>query len=356
MLASPWFAAGLGLAAGFGLFLIFINRILSYLHSKLVKLLVALGGLMVLPVGFCWLGFTGGRAGMVTVAFVLLGLAVGELRRIALHRRYRASSPVERGGTEPALRRPFTTTDLRWARYVVPVPARDSLSAAHRGSLRILHLSDLHVNDDLPTSYYQGVIDQANQAGPDLVFITGDFINRAESAPRLESLFSGLQHRWGIYAVLGNHDYWAGAAAVRQALHRAGVHVLGNGWQRIRVDGLGNLLILGCEQPWSRDSWKPPVIQDDDLVLALSHTADYVYQLNKLGTLAMFSGHYHAGQFRLPLLGAPFVPSRYGRRFCQGHFHVDGTHLFVSAGVGAAEPALRLYCPPDIFIVDLVGE
>ncbi len=353
MLSSEWFFAGLGLATGFGLLLVTVNRILSYLHGRPVKALVAVTGFVLFPLGFCWLAYAGGRAGQVTVAVVALGLAVGELRRVALRREYHASLPVEQTGPELSLSRPITTTDLRLARYVIPVGRREGVT---RRRLRIAHISDLHVNSHLPVAYYQEAMDRANQTGADLVFITGDFVNNLEEAHYLPGLLAGLQSRWGVFAVLGNHDFWAGASQVRRLVRSAGVQVLGNGWQRIHVDGVGNVLLIGCEEPWSQDRWQAPAVQRGDLVLALSHTADHVYRLNKLGTVAVFSGHYHAGQFCLPFLGPLFVPSRYGRRFCHGHFIVGGTHLFVSAGAGSAEPALRLYCPPDIFIVDLVFE
>ena len=89
--------------------------------------------------------------------------------------------------------------------------------------------------------------------------------------------------------------------------------------------------------------------------IVLSHTPDNVYALQALGVDAVFAGHTHGGQMRLPFLGAIIVPSRYGRRFDRGHFVVGKTHLFVSTGVGADEPAFRLWCPPDLVAVDLVG-
>ena len=89
--------------------------------------------------------------------------------------------------------------------------------------------------------------------------------------------------------------------------------------------------------------------------LVLSHTPDNIYEVAERGATALFAGHTHGGQFRLPLLGPLVVPSRYGRRFEEGHFVVNGTHLFVSAGVGADAPALRLWCPPELIVVDLVG-
>ena len=62
-----------------------------------------------------------------------------------------------------------------------------------------------------------------------------------------------------------------------------------------------------------------------------------------------------AARCEFPGWGALVVPSKYGRRFDHGHFVINGTHLFVTAGVGSAEPPLRLWCQPDIFIVDVGG-
>jgi hypothetical protein len=69
----------------------------------------------------------------------------------------------------------------------------------------------------------------------------------------------------------------------------------------------------------------------------------------------VFAGHLHAGQIRLPYFGPVIVPSNYGRQFAQGHFLVRKTHLFVSAGVGAAAPPLRVWCQPEIIVVN-IGE
>jgi predicted MPP superfamily phosphohydrolase len=68
----------------------------------------------------------------------------------------------------------------------------------------------------------------------------------------------------------------------------------------------------------------------------------------------VFAGHYHAGQFRIPYIGSVVVPSTYGRRFDHGHFIVNGTHLFATSGIGVAVLPFRIYCQPDIFIVDVM--
>jgi predicted MPP superfamily phosphohydrolase len=87
-------------------------------------------------------------------------------------------------------------------------------------------------------------------------------------------------------------------------------------------------------------------------VLVLSHTPDNIYALRGRAKV-VFSGHTHGGQWRIPGVGALVVPSKFGRRFDRGHFSVDGTELFVSAGLGADFPPVRVYCQPELLVVDL---
>ena len=157
------------------------------------------------------------------------------------------------------------------------------------------------------------------------------------------------------FAVLGNHDYWAGADAVRPAIRKAGITLLTDDSVRLQMEG-GTIQITGCDYPWSGATCVVPESPDGVLRLVLSHTPDNIYRISKQSAHFVFSGHYHAGQLRIPFLGPIVVPSVYGRRFDHGHFVVHGTHLFVASGVGAASPPFRLYCEPDIFVVDVTGE
>ena len=91
-------------------------------------------------------------------------------------------------------------------------------------------------------------------------------------------------------------------------------------------------------------------------MLVLTHTPDNIYRLNRAGASVVFAGHNHAGQIRIPLAGPVVIPSVYGRRFDHGHFTVNGTDLFVTAGIGTVGPTLRMFCRPDIFVVDIMNK
>jgi predicted MPP superfamily phosphohydrolase len=343
------FCAALYATAGLGLFLIFLNRTLIQMKDGRIKGLATLVTFIIVPLGAGLIGLSIGPSPWSMLPILLIvGIAVGEVRRIAIRRQFRGTQPVVDGGTRQSLRHFLTTTDLVVARYATTI---DSWLGSR---LRIAHLSDFHAGQNLPFSYFEHVIEKANEADPDLILLTGDFVATRWHASLLPGLLARLHSRYGIYATLGNHDYWAGAEEIAQMVSDAGAHLLRNAYHRIGIEGTAGVLLGGCEIPWNTNPWQPPPILPGELALALSHTPDNIYRLSDEGWHAVFGGHYHGGQIRLPVLGPLVVPSRYGRRFDQGHFVVRGTHLFVSAGVGTASTA-RIYCPPDIFIVDIKG-
>jgi hypothetical protein len=105
----------------------------------------------------------------------------------------------------------------------------------------------------------------------------------------LPDLLNSLQSRFGIYGILGNHDFWADAKAVVKATQEAGIELLHNGHRRLNIQELGPLLLLGCEDPWNHQKWRPPQVQAGELVLTLAHSADNIYRLNRAGASVVFT-------------------------------------------------------------------
>ncbi len=339
-------AAAVFMAAALCLFLLFLNRRLFLIEDSAYKKPLIAFTFAVLMVSSGILGYAAGfSVWLLLPLIVLVGIAMGEVRRAVIRHRFRGPSPVSRENVNVSLTKPFTTTALQVAHYEVDCPQLKG------NGFTVAHISDLHVTDDLPYNYYVAVMERVNKAQPDFIFITGDFVTQTEFISLLPGILEVAKSRRGVFAILGNHDYWADANSVAAAIRSAGVLLLHNGCQRIPVGDRDEILICGYEAPWNKSRWQAPVIADDDIVLALTHTADNIYRLSQAGVTATFAGHYHGGQIRIPWLGSVIIPSKYGRRFDHGHFIVDGTHLFVTSGVGAAMPPLRIYCQPDIFVV-----
>ena len=157
--------------------------------------------------------------------------------------------------------------------------------------------------------------------------------------------------------MLGNHDHWSGQEHdITAILEQAGVVVLSGRCVGVELTR-GAVRVCGTDAPWGAELRADAVRVagfDAAPILALSHTPDNVRALSALGALAVFSGHTHGGQFRLPLLGPLLIPSQNGRLFDRGSFLVEGTRLFVSPGIGADQPPLRLFCPPELYEIELV--
>ena len=119
-----------------------------------------------------------------------------------------ASSPVERPvsrlsrGSWLALWHPGR---VEWNRLTAGI---EGLHPALAG-LRIVHLTDLHLRGDW-CSAYDRLIERINEAEPDLLLFTGDFIDSKDdhraAIPTLERMFGQFKTRLGIFGVLGNHD------------------------------------------------------------------------------------------------------------------------------------------------------
>jgi predicted MPP superfamily phosphohydrolase len=352
-MSETWLAVGeiaVWAAAAGSLWLIAINRWAMNWTDGPLKTATMVGGFLLLVGVAVWMGSAYRSSRWTAVPFAVLGLVVlGEVRRAVLLRGIRGEPPTS---VSPPARRgwhPVTTTDLAVIHHRVMV------SGLRGNRLRIVQLSDLHVTDQLPFDYYVGALETAARQEPDLLLLTGDFVSTRRRVDLVEGLLRDrLEAPLGVFGVLGNHDFWADSLAVRRVLERAGVHLLSGQCHRLTLSGGATVQLCGTERPWGV-RLDPAAVSEAHLTLVLSHNPDNIYELASLGATAVFGGHYHGGQFRIPGLGAFVVPSRYGRRFDRGRFRIAGTDLFVSSGVGVDMPALRIYCRPDILVVDFVG-
>lgn len=238
--------------------------------------------------------------------------------------------------------------------------------------LRIAHLSDFHLSRIVTRDYLAACVAAAMTERPDLVLLTGDFVTRQRRyVPDVTTVLRPLAAPLGVYAVLGNHDSVVDADGVAAAAEAAGATMLRNRHERLSYGG-ADFWLAGVDCPHHeqyrvadrrRCGWAQLYrgyldsallgIPADGFRILLAHTPDVIRDAARLGVDLMLSGHTHGGQVRFPLLGATVVPSRYGHRYAAGEFHVDGTTLSVSRGLGTVRCSLRFLCRPDLAIFTL---
>ena len=249
--------------------------------------------------------------------------------------------------------------------------------------LRIAVVADIHACYPwMSEERIGGIVDVANAQKPDLTVLLGDYVCThpfvsgyvrpgawAEQLARLEAPL-------GVYAILGNHDWWSaaiptdppdGSRSVRRALATAGVPLLEN--QAVRLSlrgrpfwliGLGDLL---AKVPHPRrghgadDLWAAMREIDDDAPAILLVHEPYFFPWVPDRIALTLSGHMHGGQVNLPVIGSPvrLLKAR-SARYIYGEYALGQRRMIVSGGLGTSYAPVRVLRPPEVVMVKLGGE
>ncbi|MCC5635975.1 metallophosphoesterase [Nostoc sp. CHAB 5844] len=248
----------------------------------------------------------------------------------------------------------------------------------------LVQLSDFHYDGmRLSEKMLQEAIAVTNEAEPDLIVLTGDYVTD-DPTPihQLVMRLKHLQSRCGIYAVLGNHDihYNHSQAEVTNAFSSIGVHVL---WNEIAYPFGEELPIVGLADYWSREFNPKPVMKQLDPLtprIVLSHNPDTAKILEQWRVDLQLSGHTHGGHIVIPGFGPAvfyykkllkklpkklrrWVPFLFGDcskvvrywEWAQGFHKVANNQLYVNRGLGTYRPG-RFFCPPEVTVITLVSQ
>ncbi len=218
---------------------------------------------------------------------------------------------------------------------------------------KIAHLSDLHLSSLIPLSLIERAVQKTNALRPDLVTLTGDFVlETAEHIFELAPVLAKLNAKYGVFSVLGNHDYWTNAAVVTHGLHTHGVPVFTNMGRSLS----NGLYLAGVDDAMDGQPDIEAALADvptNAPVVLLSHEPDVADEYMRNGRVALqLSGHSHGGQVRLPGRG-PLVLPPLGRKYHTGLYKVGDGWLYTTRGIGMVKPAVRLNCPPEITQITL---
>jgi uncharacterized protein len=231
---------------------------------------------------------------------------------------------------------------------------------AHTGvpTLTLGVIADLHhgmhpMND----ARVRRVVDTVNTLHADAIVLLGDYHATSSFADRLEPeqtarLLAALHARLGVYAVLGNHDHWLDAPRTEAALRSVGITVLEN--RGVLLPGT-NVWLAGIADDFSSTPSEAHALRGcppDARVIAITHSPDVWPRLSERINVTL-AGHTHGGQIRIPLYGAPWVPSHFGERFLRGVYRQGTKALYVSSGVGQSIAPLRFNVVPEVNLLTL---
>jgi len=244
--------------------------------------------------------------------------------------------------------------------------------------LKIVMIADIHGgSNNVTAEKMRQVVEKANEQDADVIVLLGDYVSQYPGDHQSLKMpmsavadgISGLHAKYGVYAVLGNHDGWFNDNQVSAELTRVGYKVLQNEVAVIDKDG-HKLRIIGLKDHLKIKSWEgfsndaKQALADNgqtDDVIVLEHSPDILPIIT--GDLSIspdlkliLAAHTHGGQVWLPVLGTPIVPSSYGQRYSYGHVKENNVDMFVTSGIGTSVLPVRFMMPPEIVVLTIRSE
>lgn len=240
---------------------------------------------------------------------------------------------------------------VRVARLDIEIPGWPG----HAAGLVIGQISDLHCDNaaDARRTAHAARLLMAEK--PDVVFVTGDYLSSHPVTPKITACLAGLQPLLsaprGVFALLGNHDWWSnGAEEITARFNQAGFRMLRN--EAVELPRTPGVWLVGLDDCFVGKQDVDRALRGvpkDALKLLLVHEPDYADE-SPPGFALQLSGHSHGGQVRipgLPPLNLPFL----GRHYYEGLTQSPHHPVYVTRGVGMVSPKIRLFCPPEVAVL-----
>lgn len=227
--------------------------------------------------------------------------------------------------------------------------------------LKVVVASDWHIAHEfkrvMTIARANAIVDEINAAQPDVILLPGDFISgRGEdgtTAADVAAVLGRLKATRGVYAVLGNHDWWTDSSGFNRALRAAGITVLLN--EAVPLPGT-SLWVVGIGDRTSMQSdptramrQLPPGAQ----ALTLMHDPASARSFKPAPGLAV-AAHTHGGQVWIPFYGSAVAPHGWPNDQTHGWVNVNGRPLYITSGLGVSIYPVRFNMRPEwvIFTMD----
>ncbi len=220
--------------------------------------------------------------------------------------------------------------------------------------LRIVHLSDLHYGPLTSSAHLKRAVETANDLYPDIIALTGDYISqdRAYAAP-CAAVVGQLRARYGVYAILGNHDHWTDAKLISDLFRAEGVRVLINEGMRMDLNG-ASFWLAGVDDRMVGLEDLPLALAGSaksELKIVLAHNPIILRRAAAADVDLVLSGHTHGGQ--VTWRSERSRSGRPRRRLLRGLGRRGHTQIYVSRGLGTVVVPIRYGCPPEVAVLEL---
>lgn len=243
----------------------------------------------------------------------------------------------------------------RWFRVVEREVKVAGLDPALDG-LRVAQLSDLHVGMLTPKSWALAWSRAANRAKPDLVVVTGDMVTSGvDFHDDIAEALGELRAPLGVYASMGNHDYFGEGEPLVSLLIGRSIRVLRNEGRVVEHRG-GRLWLAAIDDTWTRRDDMALAMKDRPEgvpALLLAHDPARFDEAAERGVELVLSGHTHGGQLAIPFLARKLSLSAFAHKYNMGFYRRGRSILYVHPGLGTTGPPIRIGAAPEVTILVL---
>jgi predicted MPP superfamily phosphohydrolase len=236
---------------------------------------------------------------------------------------------------------------------------QDSLLSKVLDGKVVVHISDLHI--DKLGRREERVLQVLGELEPDLVFLTGDYVQWNGDYEAALNFLSKLKANVGIWAVMGDYDYSRSRESCLFCHERGSgspprrhpVRFLRNSVDKVDLSG-ESIWIGGVdwetERPYSSDR-RLVAVKGKGPTIILSHNPLNFDVLDNDKDMLMLSGDTHGGQIPLPSWLWNVLGYEKSARYAQGLFVNGRKKMFVSRGIGTSHIPFRLFCPPEVVVL-----
>ena len=232
---------------------------------------------------------------------------------------------------------------------------------------KIVHISDLHFGRVFDEKSLTKLVDSINEQEPDIVVLTGDLIDKdtkitTSTANKISELLNKINATTGKYAINGNNDLnfdeWINIVT------EGGFKDLNNTYDTIYKDGYSNIFIAGTSTVEDKLSINDKLKTSIDYLnsfekdgpiykILLLHEPDVIDDMSVNPFDLILAGHSHAGQVRLPFIGAIILPDG-AKKYYDSHYKIENSDLYISNGLGVSNYNFRLFNTPSYNVYRLV--
>ena len=221
---------------------------------------------------------------------------------------------------------------------------------------KIVFATDFHLKQN-EYKKLRKIIKKINAQNADIVLLGGDYVNgqvyQKTLHPKTIARETGnIKSKYGVFSVLGNHDFWLDGNKIKSELQKYGIQVLSNQNKSIKLKNNQKLYIAGVEDlSTGNPDMKKALKNTSSPVILISHSPD-VFPEVPSSVLLTLAGHTHGGQIVLPFYGPVFVPSEFGKKYVSGLIEENNKKMIVSKGIGTSILPVRFGCIPEIVVVE----